>query len=81
MEFVVGIVLVLLGVPLIRQLVAGRDHVHWHQHGDRYHLHSHSHSEAPDHDHQHIRRPLLVGMVHGLAGSGMLTVLVLSWAC
>lgn len=78
MEFVVGIVLVLLGVPLIRQLVAGRGHVHWHQHGDRYHLHSHFHNEAPDHDHQHIRRPLLIGMVHGLAGSGMLTVLVLN---
>ncbi len=78
MEFVVGVVLVLLGVPLIRQLVTGRAHVHLHQHGDKQHLHSHSHDETPGHDHRHIRRPLLVGMVHGLAGSGALTVLVLS---
>lgn len=78
MEFGVGVVLVLLGAPLIRQLVTGRAHVHLHQHGDKQHLHSHSHDEAPGHDHRHIRRPLLIGMVHGLAGSGALTVLVLS---
>ncbi len=78
MEFVVGVVLILLGAPLIRQLVTGRAHVHLHQHGDKQHLHSHSHDETPGHDHQHIRRPLLIGMVHGLAGSGALTVLVLS---
>ncbi len=79
MEFVVGIVLVLLGIPLIRQLVAGRTHIHVHQHGDSRHLHSHAHhEETPDHDHQHVRRPLLIGMMHGLAGSGALTLLVLS---
>ncbi len=77
MEFVVGVILVLLGVPLIRQLV-GRAHAHWHRHGDKRHLHSHSHYDTPSHDYQHIRRPLLVGMVHGLAGSGALTVLVIS---
>ena len=77
MEFIVGVILVLLGIPLIRQLV-GRAHAHWHQHGDKHHLHSHSHDKAPGHDHRHIRRPLLIGMVHGLAGSGALTVLVLS---
>jgi len=76
-EFVVGVILVLLGVSVIRQLVS-RTHVHWHQHGDKRHLHSHYHSEASGHDHRHIRKSLLIGMVHGLAGSGALTVLVLS---
>ena len=78
MEFFVGVMLVLLGVPLVWQLVAGRPHVHLHQHGDKRHLHSHLHHDTPEHDHQHIRRPLLIGMVHGLAGSGALTLLVLS---
>ncbi len=78
MEFVIGVVLVLLGVPLIRQLVAGRAHIHSHQHDDKKHLHSHSHEDTPGHAHQHIRRSLLIGMVHGLAGSGALTLLVLS---
>ncbi len=77
MEFVVGLLLVLLGVPLVWQLVAGRRHIHWHAHGDRSHLHSHFHHDTPEHDHQHIRRPLLRGMVHGLAGSGALTLLVI----
>ena len=77
-EFVVGVILVILGVPLIRRLVAGKDHIHLHQHGDSRHLHTHSHDENPAHEHQHVRRSLLIGMLHGLAGSGALTVLVLS---
>ncbi len=78
MEFVVGVLLVLLGVPIVRQLVASRNHTHLHQHRDKRHLHSHSHRDTPEHDHQHIRRPLLIGMIHGLAGSGALTILVIS---
>ena len=78
LEFIVGVVLVLLGIPLIRQLVVSRSHVHWHQHVDKSHLQSHSHDEDPGHDHSHIRRPLLLGMVHGLAGSGVLIPLLLS---
>jgi sulfite exporter TauE/SafE len=78
MEFVVGVVLIVLGIPLVKQLVTGRIHVHPHQHKDKRHLHSHSHNDTPAHAHQHIRRPLLIGMVHGLAGSGALTILVLS---
>ena len=77
LEFAVGVLLVLLGAPLIKQLVTSRPHVHLHQHGDKRHLHSHLHHDTPAHDHQHIRRPLLIGMVHGLAGSGALTLLVL----
>ena len=78
LEFVVGLLLVVLGVPLIWRLVVTKTHVHLHQHGDRRHIHSHFHHDIPSHDHQHIRRPLLMGMVHGLAGSGALTLLVVS---
>lgn len=78
MEFTVGVILVILGTPLIRQLLAGRSHVHSHRHGDKSHLHGHVHDETPGHQHRHTRRPLLVGMVHGLAGSGVLTLLVVS---
>jgi hypothetical protein len=52
--------------------------VHVHQHGGRLHVHSGTAA------HIHIgawtlaRRPLLVGAVHGLAGSGALTALVLA---
>ena len=78
LEFVVGALLVLLGVPLIWRLMVSRPHVHLHQHGDKPHIHKHFHRDTPDHDHQHIRRPLLMGMLHGLAGSGAITLLVVS---
>jgi ABC-type nickel/cobalt efflux system permease component RcnA len=54
------------------------------------HEHHHAQREAPDHGHSHAidlgrtgrwtpgRRPLMIGLVHGLAGSGALTALVLS---
>ncbi len=67
MEFVVGFILVLLGVPIIKQLSVNRAHIHLHQHSDEYHLHTHSHCESSSHSHQHTKRPLLVGMVHGFA--------------
>lgn len=78
MEFAVGVLLVLLGVPLLKQLVVSRAHIHPHQHMDKRHFHSHSHSDTAGHEHTHLRRPLLVGMLHGLAGSGALTLLVLN---
>jgi sulfite exporter TauE/SafE len=78
LEFVVGVVLVLLGAPLVWRLVTGRAHVHLHRHRDRLHLHAHDHQEATEHRHRHLRKPLLVGMVHGLAGSGALTLMVVS---
>ena len=78
MEFAVGVMLVLLGVPLVWQLLKKKPHLHVHQHGESSHIHSHSHEETPEHEHKHIRRPLLMGMIHGLAGSGVLTLLVLN---
>ncbi|MBI4303406.1 MAG: sulfite exporter TauE/SafE family protein [Chloroflexi bacterium] len=74
MEFIVGVILVLLGLSVIGRLVTRRVHLHRHPHDAA----SHSHDEAPGHDHRYLGRPLLIGMVHGLAGSGALTVLVLS---
>lgn len=48
----------------------------------RIHRHDHAHLGAPRHDHAHLLllggRPFLVGLLHGLAGSAALTLLVLS---
>jgi hypothetical protein len=79
-EFGVALMLVGLGLRAIylaaRQGPAGPIHVH--QHGGLMHVHS----GAPAHIHigtwTLARRPLLVGAVHGLAGSGALTALVLT---
>lgn len=79
-ELSVALMLVALGVRAIclaaRQGPTGP--VHAHQHGRVAHVHTGATA------HVHIgtwtlaRRPLLVGAVHGLAGSGALTALVLA---
>ena len=79
-EFCVALMLIGLGLRAIylaaRQGPAGPAHVHHHGHT------THVHEGAPAHVHigtwTLARRPLLVGTVHGLAGSGALTALVVA---
>ncbi len=90
LEFVVGLMLVALGANALRKLArGGRVHLHTHRHGGREHIHPHVHTHLaaaapePEDPHTHHglrlgRRPLFVGMIHGLAGSAALTLLVLS---
>lgn len=82
MEFIVGVMLVVLGLTLARKLVRDRWHVHTHEHDGQRHVHAHSHRLGRDHFHGHwmrgALRPLAVGMVHGLAGSAALMIVVLS---
>ena len=84
MEFVVGAMLVLLGVMVLKEVIIKRIHIHSHSHGEGSHLHLHAHQEQKTHAHQHLIKPefrsLLVGMVHGLAGSAALILLVLTTA-
>ncbi len=81
-EFLVGLILILLGMQILWRYNAKRIHAHYHDHGDGMHIHFHAHeaTDAHTHEHQgpHVRKPLLVGMVHGFAGSAALLVLVLS---
>jgi hypothetical protein len=79
-ELAVAFMLVGLGARALWQAWkegrGGPRHRHLHAHG------AHEHTGA--HDHVHVRswtmarRPLLVGIVHGLAGSGALTAAVLA---
>ncbi|PYQ96359.1 MAG: urease accessory protein [Acidobacteria bacterium] len=79
-ELSVALMLVGLGLRAIylaaREGAAGPAHVH--HHGSRVHLHP----GTPAHIHigtwTLARRPLLVGAIHGLAGSGALTTLVVA---
>ena len=89
LETVVGVMLMALGGNVIYRLVRERIHIHVHRHdaGD-VHIHANSHAgeerphgETP-HDHEHRPgfpiRSLLVGVMHGLAGSAVLVVLTAS---
>ncbi len=82
MEFAVGAVLVILGVSVVKSYYGRHVHAHPHWHGGDRHSHFHAHAGGLAHDHDHAtsqpRQWLLVGMVHGLAGSAALMLLVLA---
>ncbi len=90
LETAVGLMLLGLGAEVLWRLHRRRIHVHVHRHGDgTVHLHAHSHVPAEQHDPSHHQHPhpegfpgraLVVGMVHGLAGSAALVLLTLSSA-
>ena len=82
-EVAVGVMLVGLGLSVGFALWRERVHLHAHrhEHGEQ-HRHLHSHGRGAHHDHLHRFRleykSLAVGMVHGLAGSAALLLLVLA---
>lgn len=94
LELGVGLMLIILGFDTLRKLFrGGQVHMHVHRHGGRLHAHPHvhdatqAHAATPDRPsaepstHHGLAigpRPLIVGMIHGLAGSGALMLLVLS---
>ena len=81
-EFLVGVMLVGLGLSLGRRIYREQWHLHAHDHEGRPHVHWHSHQLKRDHVHSHwyqgSLRPLVIGMAHGLAGSAALVLVVLS---
>ncbi|MFV2001638.1 MAG: hypothetical protein ACC619_01505 [Paracoccaceae bacterium] len=86
LEFAVGVMLVLLGLDVVRRWRKQRLHFHLHSHhGQTPHIHVHSHrGEAVKHrqsahDHMHPDRfplkALVIGLIHGAAGSAGIIVL------
>jgi hypothetical protein len=88
-ETAVGIMLVGLGAHVLWRLWRDRVHFHSHGHGDgTVHIHAHSHANATvpharavhEHAHGFRWRTLLVGLMHGMAGSAALLLLTVSQA-
>jgi ABC-type nickel/cobalt efflux system permease component RcnA len=85
-EVAVGIIITVLAVRLLVRWHRGVFHAHAHAHeGGETHRHLHSHADGSVHEHSHntrsFRTPLSaygVGLVHGVGGSGGLTLLLLS---
>jgi ABC-type nickel/cobalt efflux system permease component RcnA len=93
LETAVGIMLVGLGAHVLWRLWRDGVHFHHHSHGDgTVHLHAHSHAKEISNEtvphararHEHAHgfrwRTLLVGLMHGMAGSAALLVLAVSQA-
>ncbi len=91
LEFGVALMIISLGVIAFRRALQRRTdiHLHLHDHDDNAHRHVHFHDQDSAHTHpsslSHSHtiakigfKPGLVGAMHGLAGSGALTLLVLT---
>jgi High-affinity nickel-transport protein len=87
LETAVGVMLVGLGAHVLWRL--WRDRVHFHKHGHAdgtVHIHAHSHAGetvpharvAHTHKHGFRWRTLLVGLMHGMAGSAALLLLAVT---
>ena len=80
LESVVGLMLVILGVNAVRKILSSKTiHAHTHDHSGHEHKHLHTHADetAEASHHRFSPRSVVVGMIHGLAGSGALMFIIL----
>lgn len=87
MEIPVALMLIVLGVTTTMGAMQGsawrvHSHAHAHEEAAPPHTHLHVHTQN-EHSHRHRlfrlgRRPFVVGLVHGMAGSAALTLAVLT---
>ncbi len=87
LEIAVGIMLIILGIGVLRRLIISKAHFHGHEHKNgSFHFHAHSHAgevmsehQGSSHEHQHREvfpvRAMLVGLMHGMAGSAAVILL------
>ncbi len=85
LEFCVALMLIALGANVLVKLArGGKLHFHEHEHGGHRHVHPHLHDGQPEpqpQTHHGLKigfRPLVIGMIHGLAGSAALMLAVLA---
>jgi ABC-type nickel/cobalt efflux system permease component RcnA len=89
LEFCVALMIIVLGATALWRALRKRGdvHVHEHSHDGMSHVHIHFHDQQTRHEaqraHTHVvarvgLKPILIGAVHGLAGSGALTLLILA---
>jgi len=86
-EKAVAVMLLLLGINALWRAIRNSGlHAHVHTHDGQRHIHFHLHATGSNavHDHHHAYaigfRSFLIGMVHGLAGTGALMILVIAAA-
>ncbi|GBF10568.1 sulfite exporter TauE/SafE family protein [Tepidibacillus sp. HK-1] len=82
LEFLVGIMLVVLGVSTILTFKKNKIHVHHHEHNGIAHIHFHdrhdSHVHPKDEKKLSYLKSLMIGFIHGLAGSAAMIILTMS---
>lgn len=71
-ERLVGLVLITIGIWGIHKALSKKIHTHHHMHDGTEHVHVHTHLTIgvdPEKEHRHTHAALVVGIIHGFAGS------------
>lgn len=79
LEAIVGGMLILLGINALRKIFTAKEvHAHSHEHGGHAHTHLHLHKDEKEKWHHRFSpRSVIIGMIHGLAGSAGLMLIVI----
>lgn len=79
LEFLVGIMLVYLGVQSVIQYKRSNNKIHHHPHTHDGYTHNHYH-DVHKHEHKQVShvKSVFIGMVHGLAGSAAMALLTMT---
>ena len=80
-ESAVGIMLIAIGLWIIWELKIKNAHLHFHRHEGlpehaHWHAHTHKHNQHSKDPHIHKHNAVIVGILHGTAGSAPLMVLL-----
>ena len=75
-ELIIGCLLVFMSFKFFLSVLEGQDHIHQHQHNSSTkHIHYHAKGEHPDHTHKLTLQTFLIGIIHGIAGTGGFIIL------
>ena len=75
-ELIIGCLLVFMSFKFFLRVLEGQDHIHQHDHNSSIkHIHYHPKGEHPDHTHKYTLQTFLIGILHGIAGTGGFIIL------
>jgi uncharacterized membrane protein YfcA len=75
-ELFIGGLLIFMSFKFFLKVLEEKDHIHQHDHNTSInHIHYHSQGGHPNHTHNLTFQTFLVGMLHGIAGTGGFIIL------
>jgi ABC-type nickel/cobalt efflux system permease component RcnA len=77
-EFAAGIMLIVLGILVIKPLIAHKPHTHQHEKDATPHTHSPFDDTSKITSHSHVHKSALTGVLQGLAGSAAIMLVTLT---
>ena len=75
-ELFIGVLLIFMSFKFFLRVLEEKDHIHQHDHNTSIkHIHYHDAGTHPDHTHNLTLQTFLIGILHGIAGTGGFVIL------